>query len=233
MEFISFLIDVPFDVMRTCLHSYVGPITWVWLLTCYNAPSFGLFSTHFLTTLHMCLGIPHLTVAHLSWCQCGHAIDDLGIHLLRCSCKSEMHCSPWYALRYHYNYHVGEWSSHVKKGFPPFPRHTWRQMDIVIIKDDFQTLVNVVIVDSTHTNLVQRVSMTTLHATIVATKYKARSYSKWTPGDDFIPFAIETPSSNFYFLTFCVHVNIIRHWQTSFVPSMLISYYKQRVSITL
>jgi len=51
-------------------------------------------------------------------------------------------------------------------------------MDIVIIKDDFQTLANVVIVNSTHINLVQCVSMTTLHATIVAAKYKAQSYTK-------------------------------------------------------
>jgi hypothetical protein len=28
-------------------------------------------------------------VAHLSQCQCGHTIDDLGTHLLWCPCESE------------------------------------------------------------------------------------------------------------------------------------------------
>jgi hypothetical protein len=51
-------------------------------------------------------------------------------------------------------------------------------MDIVIIKDDFHTLANFVIANSIHTNLVQHVSTTTLHATIVAAKDKAQSYIK-------------------------------------------------------
>jgi hypothetical protein len=42
-------------------------------------------------------------------------------------------------------------------------------MDIVITKDDFSTLANIVIVDPTHTNLVQHVLSMTMHvATIVA-----------------------------------------------------------------
>jgi hypothetical protein len=28
-------------------------------------------------------------VSHFSQCQCSHTIDDLGIHLLHCPCKSE------------------------------------------------------------------------------------------------------------------------------------------------
>jgi hypothetical protein len=28
-------------------------------------------------------------VAHLSWYQCGHSIDDLNTHLLWCPCESE------------------------------------------------------------------------------------------------------------------------------------------------
>jgi hypothetical protein len=42
-------------------------------------------------------------------------------------------------------------------------------MDIVISRNNFQTLVDIVITDSTCINLVQRVSTTTTHvATIVA-----------------------------------------------------------------
>jgi hypothetical protein len=46
-------------------------------------------------------------------------------------------------------------------------------MDIVIIKNDFQTLANVVIVNLTHTNLVQHVSTATPHATTIVVKDKA------------------------------------------------------------
>jgi hypothetical protein len=42
-------------------------------------------------------------------------------------------------------------------------------MDIVIIKNNFQNLLDVAIANPTHTNLVQRVSMMIAHVTIVAT----------------------------------------------------------------
>jgi hypothetical protein len=46
-------------------------------------------------------------------------------------------------------------------------------MDIVIAKDNFRTLVNIVIVDSICTNLVQCVSTMRMHATTFAIQYKA------------------------------------------------------------
>jgi hypothetical protein len=51
-------------------------------------------------------------------------------------------------------------------------------MDIVIIRNSFHTFTNVVIVDLTRINLVQRVSTTTMHATIVVVQDKAQSYIK-------------------------------------------------------
>jgi hypothetical protein len=65
-------------------------------------------------------------------------------------------------------------------------------VDIVITKDNFHTLVDVVIVDLIHINLVQYALTTIMHATIIAAQNKAQSYTEQTPGDDFIPFAIET-----------------------------------------
>ncbi len=44
--------------------------------------------------------------------------------------------------------HVQRKVSHI------FPRHTWRQMNIVIARDGFRTLANVVLVDLTHIDLV-------------------------------------------------------------------------------
>jgi hypothetical protein len=55
------------------------------------------------------------------------------------------------------------------------------------------------------------------------------------PRNDFIFLAIETydcfhPHFG-YFLSSYVHASIVCHQQTSLVPSMLISYYKQQMSI--
>jgi len=94
-----------------------GPITWVgiyfaftrccfrccantFLLLCrsnnrglvinssYNPFILFIFCPFFIT-FHIHFGIPHLTILHFSRCQCGHTIDDLGIHLLCCPCGSE------------------------------------------------------------------------------------------------------------------------------------------------
>jgi hypothetical protein len=87
-EFTLLLVDVPSNFVQTCLHICASLATGAWLFSCPNTPSFLLSSTHFLTTLYICLGIPH-HVVHLSWCKCGHTINDLGIHLLHCPCGSE------------------------------------------------------------------------------------------------------------------------------------------------
>ncbi len=104
-------------------------------------------------------------------------------------------------------------------------------MDIVITRDNFRTLANVVITNPTHINLVQCASMTIVDAVIVIAQDKARSYIERAPRDDFIPLAIETyrcfhPCFN-SFLTSCVHACIARHQQTSLILSMPISHYRQ------
>jgi hypothetical protein len=88
-EFISLVIDVFLDFVRARLHSCAGPTTGAWLLACLSTPSLCLSSTHFLTTLCICLNISHLIAPHLSQCQCCHTINDLGIHLLCCSCEND------------------------------------------------------------------------------------------------------------------------------------------------
>jgi hypothetical protein len=52
--------------------------------------------------------------------------------------------------------------------------------------------MNVVIANSTYSNLVQHVSTMIMHAIIVAAQNKAQSYIKQVPRDDFIPLAIKT-----------------------------------------
>jgi hypothetical protein len=75
--------------MRTCLYSRASPRVGAWLLVHFTILAFHLFSTHFLTTLRIRFVLPHPMVAHLSRYQCGHAIEDLGSHLLRCPCGGE------------------------------------------------------------------------------------------------------------------------------------------------
>jgi len=88
-EFASLLTNAPSNVMQTHLCSYVGPIERAWLLACFSTFSLCLSSTYFLITLCIRFGISHPTILHLSQCQCDLTIDDLGIHLLRCSCGNE------------------------------------------------------------------------------------------------------------------------------------------------
>jgi hypothetical protein len=63
-----------------------------------------------------------------------------------------------------------KWSSHTKRRFSSFPHHTQRQVDIVITKDNFQTMANIIIADPICIDLVQCASM--MHAMTFTTQYK-------------------------------------------------------------
>jgi hypothetical protein len=75
--------------------------------------------------------------------------------------------------------------------------------------------MDIVIVDLTHTNMVQRALTTTTHATIMVVQEKTWSYVKWTPNDDFIPFAVETYGCCHFcfdsYLIICAQTTIVRH----------------------
>jgi hypothetical protein len=81
--------------------------------------------------------------------------------------------------------HVHKEVSHL------FSCHIQQQVDILIIRNGFRTLLDVIIVDMTHLNMVQQTSMTITHAMVMVVLEKSRTYAKRTLGDDFIPFAIE------------------------------------------
>jgi hypothetical protein len=88
-------------------------------------------------------------------------------------------------------------------------------MDIVITRNSFQTLANIVIVNLTHIDLVQCALTMIVHAIIVVAQDKAQSYIERTLGNDFIPLAIETygclhPHFD-SFLTSYVHAYITCH----------------------
>jgi hypothetical protein len=96
-----------------------------------------------------------------------------------------------------------------------FPCHIWWWMDIFITRDDFWTLMDVVIVVSTRINMAQRASTTTWHATMMVVQKKTQSYAKWTSNNDFIPLVIKTYGClhfcfDSFFIT-CVQITIARH----------------------
>jgi hypothetical protein len=97
--------------------------------------------------------------------------------------------------------------------------------------------MDLVITNLTCTNMVQQTSTTTTHATTMVVQEKTQSYAKQTPSNGFIPLAIKTYGclhSRFdSFLITCAWTIIMRHQQSSLVPSMFISYYRQHVSITM
>jgi hypothetical protein len=225
------------DVVQARLHYCVGPVVRAWLLAHPITPSFYLSSAHFLVTLHIRFGIPHLTIFHISRCQFGHTIDDLGTHLLCCPCRIK-HIATHDTLRNTIEVIALESGTHIQRQVSHlFPHHTQRRVDIVIIRNNFCTLADIVIVDMTCTNLVYRVSTTTTHVATVAAQDKAQSCIEQALGDDFIPLAIETYSC-FHprfdsFLIFCVHAYITRHQHTSLVLLMLIYHNSQQVLIAL
>jgi hypothetical protein len=79
------------------------------------------------------------------------------------------HNNPRYFSKYHHNYCCGKWNTSIEKGFPPFPPPHLGQVDILIIRDDFQTLVDIVILDPIRMNMKFHALSMTMHAMMVAT----------------------------------------------------------------
>jgi hypothetical protein len=154
--------------MRAHLCSCVGPRANVWLLMRVTTPTFCLLLSHFLTSLCTCLGLAHPIVAHLSQCQCGHTIDDLGTHLLWHPYMSE-HIIAHNTLQNTVTTIILESGAHVQREVSHlFLHHSRRQVDILIIRDNFQTLMDVVIIDLILTNMAQWTLTTIMCATMMA-----------------------------------------------------------------
>jgi hypothetical protein len=74
-------------------------------------------------------------------------MDDLGIHLLCCSCENE-HIIAHDTFRNTVVTIALKSGAHIQREvFHLFPCRTWRWMDVFVTKDNFWTLVNIVIID--------------------------------------------------------------------------------------
>jgi hypothetical protein len=86
-------------------------------------------------------------------------------------------------------------------------------VDIVITRNDFWTLANVVIATLICKDLVQHALLIIAHAITIVVQNKIRFYIYQTARNNFIPLAIETydcfhPCFDSFF-TSCVHANIV------------------------
>jgi hypothetical protein len=110
-------------------------------------------------------------------------------------------------------------------------------MDILINRNNFQTLMDVIIVNLICINMVQWTLTMTTFTTMMVAQEKTWSCIERTLGNDFIPLAIETYGCLHFcfdsFFTTCAHTSIAHHQRFSLIPSMLVSYYWQCMSIAL
>jgi hypothetical protein len=124
-----------------------------------------------------------------------------------------------------------------KKRFPTFSPTTFSDKLIFFTRNNFQTLIDIVIACSTYLNMVQCAMPTTTHAMIIVTQKKTRSYVECTSKDTFIPLAIKTYGClhsrfNSFFST-CVQATIAHDLQSILVLTTIISYCWHCVSIVL
>lgn len=151
-KFVSLLIDAPSDITRACRWC-AGLGVSVEYLVHFITPTFHLSSAHFFTVLCTRLGLSHPTNVHFSRCHYGHTIDNFSTHLLQCPCGSER-------IVAHDTFQdivaaiFGEYNTCLERVSHLFLCHTSWWVDILITRDSFRTLINIVITDSTCTNMV-------------------------------------------------------------------------------
>jgi hypothetical protein len=184
-------------IFETC-YSQILPCsrlrTNVWFITQLVFFTFWLSFLVFATTLRM-QGLPHPSIACMPWCVCTHPIDPMGIHLLRCVHSNEhikTHdgiCDTFVTSVRDVNFHVGWKQLHA------LPSTTFnsscRWVDVVFTKYGIHTLVDVIIVNPTWTDLLPWSCRTRGFVAPNAIQAKEKSYHNWHPIDQFFPLAIE------------------------------------------
>ncbi len=164
-----------------------------WFATSYDCPSFMVL----VWSYHWQFKYPFASVSLQEWTYNNPLWDIVVVIILKSGT------------------HVEKEVSHL------FFCHTQRQVNILITRNDFQTLMDIVIIDQTFTYMVQWTS-TTSHETMMAIQKKTRSCAKQAPGDDFTPFIIKMygcfHSCFDSFLTTCAQTIIVHHQRYFLVP---------------
>jgi hypothetical protein len=125
------------------------------ILFIFNPLLYNMTYSSWLATSYNCLS---------SRCKCGHTIDDVNTHCFGALVGVSVHDT----FRDIVVTIVLESASHDQREvFQLFPFHTWWWVDIIIIRNDFQTLMDIIIVDPTHTHMIQRILTMMTNATMM------------------------------------------------------------------
>ncbi|CAM6086720.1 unnamed protein product [Calypogeia fissa] len=149
----------------------------------------------FTTSLRVWLGLPHPGLLGQPACVCGHSLDPVGTHILRCSHGSERTATHddlrdvLAAIAQDAGYHVSTEQTHVLPAVGGIPDR--RRADIVFSRAGVQSLADVVVADPTGASMVSSAAHISGHAASHAARFKEEAYAIRHPGDLFYPFAIE------------------------------------------
>jgi hypothetical protein len=142
-----------------CAHilSCYGPKVGIWFITRLIFPTFQLSSPVFSIAHHTWLRLPHPSIVHIFRCICTHPINPMGTHFLFCvhnythTGTHDAICDTIVTITWDVSFHMGWQQLHV---FPTTTFNFFHQwVDIMPTKDGIWTLINIVIVNPTRTNL--------------------------------------------------------------------------------
>ncbi|CAM6103962.1 unnamed protein product [Calypogeia fissa] len=150
----------------------------------------------FTTSLRMRLGLPHPGLLGLQpSCVCGHPLDPIGTHILRCGHGSERTATHddlrdvLAAIARDAGYHVSTEQTHVLSAVDGIL--DTRRADIVFLRAGVRALADVVVADPTGASMVSSAAHIPGHAASHAARLKEEAYAVRHSGDLFYPFAIE------------------------------------------
>ncbi|CAM6114091.1 unnamed protein product [Calypogeia fissa] len=158
----SMLSEAPSDAVQACLLSYAGTGSSAWLSANPEWAPFRMSSFIFTTSLRVRLGHPHPGLLGQPSYVCGHTLDPMGTHILRCSHGSEWTathddlCNVLAAMARDTSYHVSTEHTHVLLAVDDIPDQRWA--NIVFSRDGVWALADVVVVDSIGANMVSSVA---------------------------------------------------------------------------
>jgi hypothetical protein len=119
----------------------------------------------------------------------------MGIHLLHCvhgNERTKTHdviCDTFAAIAQNVNFHMWQEQLHALPSTTFNSSHQW--INIVFTKDGIRTLIDIVIVDPTRTDLLPRSYITQGFVASNVAQAKEKSYRNWYPTDQFLPLTIE------------------------------------------
>ena len=213
-----------------------------WLQATPILPSLHFPAPLFVTALRLRLGLPHPCLATYAACSCGHPLDPLGTHLLRCARGGERtssHDSVRDAV-YHIIRESRQHAQRERTGFLPSsaPGGRGGRVDIVISDAAVgHTLVDIVVADPTRQDLVERAARHDLVAATDAERRKETHYRDRAAGTKFVPFALETYGAlsdrSDRFLVECATLASRESVGSGPSISLLCTWFRQRVSIAL